>query len=959
MKFDEAREVILDLLRREGKAGNRQMLQLLGGDRDTWEQVREELILNDLAEDKKGVGLVYIGPTHEAEAVGTREAESLPGIQPPRDAGPGSPSSVAAPPSPPQAERHQVFISYGRRDAKELADRLSVDLAAGGYKVWQDVHEIRARHPWHREIEDGLRSSQIVVALLSPHSVRSRADAENPAGSDSVCLDEISYAQYELRLPIVPVMAASCSPPLFIHRLDYVDLCAWTHSDDQYQAGLRRLVEALADAHQGRVRYRSWEHDLKPWDFAPFLSRKRRDFCGRQWLFEEIDAWRTSSDEPALLITGDPGTGKSAVVAQLLHLNRDAQVLAYHCCQADTPATLEPWRFVRSLAAMIASQSDGYAAQLDDPSIKEHLSETACREDPATSLERGVLTPLESLHAPEDGARYLLVDALDEALVKQTPGLTIVDLLATRLDRMPGWLRVVATTRKEPEVLDRLGGLRARELDTQEEQNLHDVRQYIRLRLESPNLAAALAHSGRSASEVTDVLVDRSEGNFLYVQQALEGVERSQVAISDLPALPPGLGALYEAFFRRHFPDRDSFAPVRRVLEVAVAAAEPLTTRDLAGAAGLDPEDELPVLLEQLAVYLPGRPGPDGAPCYGVFHKSLSDWLTDPRRRGKPYAAGARRGHARLTEHCMAQYGRGVEAMSAYALSHLPTHLVGAERWDELETILADLSYLEARTQAGLVFDLAGDFSAAVAALPEDRPQRRILKLLDEALRRDIHFIARHASDYPQGLFQCLWNTCWWYDCPAAATHYVSGKAPGDDKRRPLSRLLEAWRTHKERATPSFPWLASVRPPAMHVDTKQKAVLRGHESTVNSVSYSPDGRRIASGSGSFDGKDNTVQVWDAESGQCLEVLRGSGDVVAIAAGPAEFPWRALARDQETVIEDAEAGNVIARFPVPLENIITHPSGRTWAGSSANHLHIITLEGGEAEALLAVQIEKPE
>ena len=67
-----------------------------------------------------------------------------------------------------------------------------------------------------------------------------------------------------------------------------------------------------------------------------------------------------------------------------------------------------------------------------------------------------------------------------------------------------------------------------------------------------------------------------------------------------------------------------------------------------------------------------------------------------------------------------------------------------------------------------MIFQLASDFAAALGALPEGHPRRRMLQLLEEALRRDIHFIARH----PTTLFQCMWNACWWYDCPQAAAHY-------------------------------------------------------------------------------------------------------------------------------------------------------------------------------------------
>jgi hypothetical protein len=89
-------------------------------------------------------------------------------------------------------------------------------------------------------------------------------------------------------------------------------------------------------------------------------------------------------------------------------------------------------------------------------------------------------------------------------------------------------------------------------------------------------------------------------------------------------------------------------------------------------------------------------------------------------------------------------------------------------------------------------------------------------------------------------------------------------------------------------------------------------------------------------------------VWDAESGECLEVIEGRGDVHAVAAGAAAFPWRVLRRpkEQETVVERSKTGTGIARFPVALGKIVTHPSGYIWTGVefSGSHLHFLTLEG---------------
>ena len=45
--------------------------------------------------------------------------------------------------------------------------------------------------------------------------------------------------------------------------------------------------------------------------------------------------------------------------------------------------------------------------------------------------------------------------------------------------------------------------------------------------------------------------------------------------------------------------------------------------------------------------------------------------------------------------------------------------------------------------------------------------------------------------------------------------------------------------------------------------------LKGHTNEVTSVAFSPDGKRIVSGS-----RDNTVKVWDAASGQETLTLKG-------------------------------------------------------------------------------------
>ncbi len=86
----------------------------------------------------------------------------------------------------------KLFLSYGRADAKEVAVRLKKDLENLDFEVWMDENEIKAGTAYMTEIEMNLDDSKAVIALMSPHSVRSVIDG---AINDSVCLDEIAYAR--------------------------------------------------------------------------------------------------------------------------------------------------------------------------------------------------------------------------------------------------------------------------------------------------------------------------------------------------------------------------------------------------------------------------------------------------------------------------------------------------------------------------------------------------------------------------------------------------------------------------------------------------------------------------------------------------------------------------------------------------------------------------------------------
>lgn len=71
------------------------------------------------------------------------------------------------------AEPMRLFLSYGHPES-EICQRICAALKEHGYDPWFDQSDIRTGDNWRVSIQEGVRSSNAVVACLSPHSTRER-----------------------------------------------------------------------------------------------------------------------------------------------------------------------------------------------------------------------------------------------------------------------------------------------------------------------------------------------------------------------------------------------------------------------------------------------------------------------------------------------------------------------------------------------------------------------------------------------------------------------------------------------------------------------------------------------------------------------------------------------------------------------------------------------------------------
>src|SRR5690242_18849063 len=113
-------------------------------------------------------------------------------------------------------------------------------------------------------------------------------------------------------------------------------------------------------------------------DFTSYITEQTVHFIGREWVFQAINDWLADPNGPRFfLLTGEPGSGKTAIASRLVQFSqgiisspdRSSQLAphflsAVHFCSVRDQYWCDPSIFAQSLAMQLAERYPAYAKAL-------------------------------------------------------------------------------------------------------------------------------------------------------------------------------------------------------------------------------------------------------------------------------------------------------------------------------------------------------------------------------------------------------------------------------------------------------------------------------------------------------------------------------------------------------------------------------------------------------------------
>jgi WD40 repeat protein len=548
-----------------------------------------------------------------------------------------------------------------------------------------------------------------------------------------------------------------------------------------------------------------------------------RWFTGRHAAINDIMRWlhEPSETRPALVVTGNAGSGKTALLGLLAALSdsdygpsipRDGLPSGLNTCENIITDVI-------------------YAGTMTTGQVRDRIAIAAGLRAETT----GEL--IDGLRHSEDNALLILIDALDEAA--DPPGL-VSGLLVPLIRNCPGKLRLLLGTRPyllTPALLGRPGDGRYLPVDLDSEYyadspSIHD---YIRrILLSADALDSAYKPSGIYSATPAAILEEITEAIREAAGKSFLVARITATTEATVFRLPDPTDRAWREALPRHAGEAMRRDLRLRLKENADRAARLLLPLAYAQGGGLPWENIWPSLVNALSpgrgygneqlIWLRRAAGSyaveslvNGRSAYRLYHQALAEHLLETRDQeaDQQIIVKTLASLVRPTS----RNNRDWAVAHPYIQAHLATH---AARAGDIDSLLTDPGYLLAASPPQLL---------AAASVARTAPARAAA----DAYRRAAHHLrvappAEHAS-YLQLSARC-------------------GRAP---------RLADALDQFRQRDRWSSRW-ASWR------FTVLNRTLTGHTGNVRSVAAGElDGRPVVISGGD----DAMVQLWDLAAGRPL------------------------------------------------------------------------------------------
>ncbi|HKH44329.1 MAG TPA: CHAT domain-containing protein [Thermoanaerobaculia bacterium] len=347
--------------------------------------------------------------------------------------------------------------------------------------------------------------------------------------------------------------------------------------------------------------------------FDLLIARKTEGFVGRQWLFDAIDGFTQKETRGYVQILGDPGIGKTTLIAEMVKRHRHP-----HHFNIRAEGIQKPDQFLPSLCAQLVARFG-----LGTSNLPPEVSRDA-------SFLVNLLEKAAAKLKPNGQKLLVLVDALDESdPTAVTRGSNTLYLPSD----LPDNTFFVVTSRRGGPPLRYACAEHKIDLQKETENNFADVRLFAQSWLGRDGIQAYVRTQGLKDTDFVEEIVRLSEGNFMYLHYVLPEIEKGTYRERKFDTLPSGLENYYEDHWQR-MKEGDENAWFDYKLPVLVAltiAKEPISLNLIRDFSRVERDSRVQAVVDEWAPFLqPLEVEEEGEReiRWRLYHESFFDFIT-------------------------------------------------------------------------------------------------------------------------------------------------------------------------------------------------------------------------------------------------------------------------------------------------------------------------------------------